>query len=399
MRVMVLGAGIYQLPLIEEIKKKGFKAIVVSPDGPYPGLDSADEKIFIDTRNKEEILKVAKELEIDAILTSGTDVAVPAIGYVVDQLSLKGTGYEASLKSMDKILMKKAFIDNSVLTAKFLIASTLSEVNYACHNIGFPCMVKAIDSSGSRGISKVSNSSEIMDAYEFSLAVSNSNEVIVEEYLDGLEFGAQAFIKDGKITDIFFHNDIVSPPPISVPIGHSIPVDLEDTLLDSAKTEIQKAVQCLQIDNTVANVDLMLVKGAVYILEVGARIGATCIPENITIYTGSNVYNYLIDISAGRDTGFNANANANTPNAALLLLSDTSGIVESINIPKHILEDEDLIELKLDIKVGDEVSKFKVGSDRVGHLIVKGATAVSAEQKCLRFKNEISIVVCQSNEQ
>ena len=41
-KIMVLGAGIYQVPLIKKAKEMGLHTIVVSPKGPYPGISLAD---------------------------------------------------------------------------------------------------------------------------------------------------------------------------------------------------------------------------------------------------------------------------------------------------------------------------------------------------------------------
>jgi len=118
-RLMILGAGTYQVPLIKKAKDKGLTVIVVSPNGNYPGIKLADIHIDIDTTDEENIIKAAVKYKISGITTTGTDVCVPSLGRVVDELGLAGTGYEAACKSMDKILMKQAFVEYNVLTAKF----------------------------------------------------------------------------------------------------------------------------------------------------------------------------------------------------------------------------------------------------------------------------------------
>ena len=50
-KVLILGAGVYQLPLIAAVQRLGFSAVVVSIPGSYPGLDVADEVILVDTRD------------------------------------------------------------------------------------------------------------------------------------------------------------------------------------------------------------------------------------------------------------------------------------------------------------------------------------------------------------
>ena len=42
-KIMIVGAGVYQVPLIQRAKERGLETIVVSPDGNYPGLAIADK--------------------------------------------------------------------------------------------------------------------------------------------------------------------------------------------------------------------------------------------------------------------------------------------------------------------------------------------------------------------
>lgn len=77
---MIMGAGIYQVPLIKKAKEMGIYTIAVSIPGNYPGFALADKVIYENTVDYEKILEVAKAEKIDGIVTAGTDVAVITIG-------------------------------------------------------------------------------------------------------------------------------------------------------------------------------------------------------------------------------------------------------------------------------------------------------------------------------
>ena len=51
-KLMVLGAGIYQVPLIKKAKEMGLYTIVASIPGNYPGFLYADEIVYENTTNK-----------------------------------------------------------------------------------------------------------------------------------------------------------------------------------------------------------------------------------------------------------------------------------------------------------------------------------------------------------
>ena len=76
---MVLGAGEFQLPLIRAAKAKGMSVAVVSIAGDYPGFAEADARVICDVRDKEAVLKAAREYEICGIATDQTDLPVPTV--------------------------------------------------------------------------------------------------------------------------------------------------------------------------------------------------------------------------------------------------------------------------------------------------------------------------------
>ena len=188
-KIMILGAGVYQLPLIKKAKDLGHHTIVVTPQGPYPGISYADEFIEADTTDVENVLAHARRMDIDAVLTTGTDVAVPTIGKIVDELGLRGTSYGPSLISMDKTLMKRCFVESNIPTARYFefLSNESSSARKAAEEIGYPVMVKASDSSGSRGVTKVNDGSELEAAFSTAAAHTRNNKVILEQFLDGMK--------------------------------------------------------------------------------------------------------------------------------------------------------------------------------------------------------------------
>ena len=68
-KVMVIGAGSGQIPIIKLCQKKGLYTCVVSPVGPYPGIDLADCHINEDIYNVDNLVKIGKELNIDYVIS------------------------------------------------------------------------------------------------------------------------------------------------------------------------------------------------------------------------------------------------------------------------------------------------------------------------------------------
>lgn len=388
---MILGAGNTVTPLIEQAKRRGLMTIVVSPDGDYKGLNLADHHIHCDFRETETVLKHARHYAIDGIASTGTDIVVPTIGRVIDELGLHGTGYESAVACADKWLMKEILIRRGVMTARGVACDLPDALELAGETVGFPLMSKAVDSSGSQGVFRVDRPEELREAWSASKQASSSGRVVLEEYLEGLEYGAQAIVEGNRVKTVFLHNDQLTPPPNHAPVGHSIPCILTPDQQARSCREIAAAVEALGICDTVSNVDLMLVGDTPYILEIAARMGATCLPETISIYGGFNAYDVVLSLALG-EQALVTDICKGMPNASRMIESPKDGVVHEIRVPESVRSHPNLHRLSIYAKPGDTVRQFRVGPDRIGDIIVTGSSVTEAEQLAVDLASLVEVV-------
>ena len=298
-KLMIMGAGIYQVPLIKKAKEMGIYTIAVSIPGNYPGFALADKVIYENTVDYERILEVAKEEKIDGIVTAGTDVAVITIGKVCDELGLAGISFEAAKIASNKILMKRKYEEYGVRTARFREIGFDEDLKEKIQGLNFPMIVKAVDSSGSRGITRVNAEAEFEAAVEAVKSVTRTDHFIVEEFIEGKEFGAQAFVQNGKLKFALPHGDYVFQGDTGVPIGHFAPYELSEEVINDAEEQLEKAIQAMGLNNCAINADFILKDDKTYVLELGGRSGATCLAELVSIYYGYDYYEKLIRAALG----------------------------------------------------------------------------------------------------
>lgn len=393
-KIMILGAGIYQVPLILKAKELGLYTIVVSISGNYSGFMYADKVIYEDTVNAEAVLEIARKEKIDGICTTGTDVAMVTVGKVCKELGLKGPSEKGTEIACNKSLMKEMFQRFGVQTAQCRhigIETSEKELKAVCEELGYPVIFKAIDSSGSRGITKVESPEEIIKAVTAIKEITKHEEYLVENYLVGEEFGAQGFVQDGKLEFVLPHGDFVYKGDTGVPIGHYAPYDLPQ-VEEEIYQEIALAVKAMQLDNCALNVDFILSNEKVYVLEIGARGGATCLMELVSLYYGYDYYEKILRVALGEKVDFTPVNQIKVPNASHLLMSDKDGIITEIRIECDTTVSW-LKEIKIDYEKGDKVRKFRVGPDRIGHVIVVGDTLEEAIKRLEKTMKSITIVV------
>lgn len=389
-KIMILGAGIYQVPLINAAKRLGLYTIVVSIPGKYPGFELADKVYYENTVDTETILKIAKEESIDGIVTAGTDVAVKTIGVVCDAMGLRGLSEVGADIAANKFLMKTKYEEMGVSTARFRqISFDDDSYEEKLVELNFPLIFKSVDSSGSRGIMRVDSKEDFSRARENVKENTRSDYFIVEEFIDGEEFGAQAFVQDGKLEFILPHGDYVFKGDTGVPIGHYAPIDVTEDLVKQTEEELAKAIKAMELDNCAINADFIMKDGRVYVLELGGRSGATCLAELTSIYYGFDYYEKILQVALGEKVDFSSDMSV--PNASMLLMADKDGVIKSQNNGNPA--DEDIVEVGFDYEVGDEVKEFHVGPDRIGHVITKGDTLDAAVDKLNFALDNIDIVI------
>lgn len=389
-KIMILGAGVYQVPLILKAKKMGLRTIVVSIPGNYPGFDLADQIYYEDTTDYEKVLEIAKSENIDGIVTAGTDVAVITVGKVCDELGLCGLSFEAAQIAANKLLMKEQYEKYGVRTARFRkILFRDDQIEDKLEELRAPLIFKAVDSSGSRGIIRVDSPEQFQETISKVKGYTKKDYFIVEEFLEGEEFGAQAFVLDGKVKFILPHGDYVFQGETGVPVGHWVPFELNDDIIEDAKHQLQLAAEAMKLDNCAMNVDFILVDGKTYVLEIGGRSGATCLSEMVSTYYQFDYYEKMLEAALGENPDFSSECAV--PCAAMLLYSDTDGIIIS-QIDRNP-KDDDIIEIQFDYDVGDSVSRFQLGPHRIGHVIVKASSVAQAVKKLEQIIKNIEINV------
>ncbi len=325
-KIMILGAGKYQTPLINKAKEMNLEVHVCSISGNYPGIPFASFFHEVDISVPKKILALAKKLDIDGIITTATDVCLESIGLVVEKLNLSGTNHTNSIACLNKSKMKERFFKNDVPTPKYSTCEEIEHVIHFFNNSESHCVLKPVDSSGSRGVHKVENINDIEFAFLEAQKFSKSKNIIIEEWVEGEEFGAQVVVLDNKVVMLILHSDLTTPPPHRIPIAHGCPHYNERELLSPVTECITKAINSLGINNTICNVDLILTDEGPQIIEVTSRMGGTYLPEICGNYWGIDMYKLAIEISLGikpiipiRPTG--------KPNAAHKLIINRLGTI------------------------------------------------------------------------
>ena len=391
-KLMILGASEPQARLTKAAKELGYYTIVVSPDGNYPGLKEGDEIFYCDIKDKEAVLEYAKSKQIDGITSCCFDIPLETIGYVNDNLNLSGLTFKSAVLASDKFEMKRAFMDYGVSTARFKELYSKSDLEKSFNELNFPLILKAVDLAGSQGIYVVRNEEEALKYYEDVMAATKKDYCIIEEFIEGEDFGAQAFVYNGDILFTLIHGDSVYVDHTAMPIGHYAPYILPEKVEKDAIECCERAIRSLGLNNCGVNIDMIIKDDRVYMIELTGRAGATCLPELVSIYYGIDYYKALAMVAVGDDPReiFQSIEKPYVPNDSMLLMSKKNGIVKSV---KNTNDPDGIYELTIDVKPGDRVNKYKSSKDKIGQIVTKGVTLDAARERLKEALENIEIIV------
>lgn len=117
-KLMILGAAASQVPLISTAKRLGYKTIVTSIPGDYPGFTYADVCCYADISKPEEVLAKAKELNIEELPPAEWIPASVPLAESAMNWACWGISYKTACTLSDKYLSKLAFEKAGVPCAK-----------------------------------------------------------------------------------------------------------------------------------------------------------------------------------------------------------------------------------------------------------------------------------------
>lgn len=383
---MILGAGRGQKTLIESASKLGYETLVVSTTSRnYPGLALADKIIDLDITNSESVLYEAKRHSIDGIATACADTGMETLGIVNEEMKLAGPGSRAGLASKNKEVLKGILTSSGVPTARYKIIHSGSDLVDFSEMVGYPLVVKSSTLQGSQGVTICKNLEEAKAAFNNLSVFPGSQSVLAEEYLDGQEMGAQAFVLNGEVLFSLLHDDEIYSSSIPVPLEHSVPTKINQDLQDKCKKIIRQAIYALHLDNCAVNVDLMIVNQKPYILELTGRVGANGLGEIVSKYFCID-YPSLIAVAAMSDKTerFWNSKHCQHHEVVSRMIPPRIGMLGKLKCDPNIPVLAKNLQVDCFLNKGSSVTPFTSSGDYIGQVVAWAPTTAEARDLAVR---------------
>lgn len=380
--LMFLGGGRSNLNALITAKKMGIYTIVLGFEGDYPCYKLADKLIYVDIKDKVEVLRVAKNENVNGILLCCSDRALQTVGYICDKLNLCGLSESSSMLCCDKLMMKETLFKRGINTAKYVKVEKGDDVNDKIKTLQFPLIIKAVDLQGSMGMIIINDSTSLQNGFNKVMKETKKSYCIIEEFIKGVEIGAQAFVYNGNILFVLLHGDIIySGPLTNVPIGHYVPLTMDNNIIKKISNEVVSAIRAIGLDNCAVNVDIILKDEVPYILELTGRVGANCLPELTSWHLGVDYYKMIVSCAIGEDpTEYYIPKISNNVILSRMLTSNDSGMLNNVVFPNN----KNVPYAELFTKRGSEIRAFSNSNDCIGQFLCQG----NSLSECIKIAND-----------
>lgn len=280
-KIAIIGASYLQLPLVLKADEMGYDTYCFAYLEGAVCKEYCTQFYEISTLDKEAILAVCRELEIDAVLTISSDLAVPTVNYIGQKLGLVCNPLESTDLTTNKYVMKETLRANNLRSARF-IRCTESEDLSGVNDLNYPLIVKPVDRSGSIGVTQIKSKEELVSAFEKARNASIIKEVIVEEFITGIEVSVETISENGQHTVLAITDKVTSGPPHFVELEHHQPSQLTQSTQESIKDIVISTLEALNIKVGASHTELIIsADGTIYINETGARMGGDFIGSDL----------------------------------------------------------------------------------------------------------------------
>lgn len=371
-KILILGGSNFQLPLIVRAKEMGLYVITCDYLPDNPGHQLSDEYHNVSTTDKNGVLALAKELNIDAITTLSSDPAMPTVAYVTNVLDLNGPSLDAvtilSEKDKFRSLLSKLSFN---VPKNYVVNST--DIPEEVVNSNSKFIVKPVDSSGSKGITYSSAStSELNHAIEYALQNSRAKRCIIEEYIDGDQIHGDGYLQNGRLIynylgDHFFYTKTRN----FIPISTRWPCKYYGAgTLDVIIKQVEGICNAIGYMDGPVNIEARVTDaGEVYIIEVSPRNGGNYVPIIQEHLTGFDFVSKIICTSLKVNLQVTDKLYNKKIGAHYILHSEKEGVFQDVRISDKIKDH--IFFHKIFKKKGDAVDEYVGSNTTIGVVLLE----------------------------
>lgn len=394
-KLLVLGGDHFAIPVVKAAHEQGYYVITCDYLPDNVAHKYSDEFVNFSTTDKEGILAWAKEHPIDGIVTF-TDSGVVTTAYVQHHLGLPQIGPLESIEILqNKARFRQFLTENGFIVPKAKGFSKKEDALASKDFFTLPVIVKPVDAAGSKGVTKVSDWSELGKAVDWAIQFSFSGDFIIESFIDkkGCSSDSDCFSVDGQFKFMSYSAQRFDEKAAGeyTPAAYSWPSTLGAEAEKELTSELQRLISLLGMKTTVYNVETRVgTDGKPYIMEISPRGGGNRLSEMMRYATGVDMITGAVRAAVG-DPVVIEQKPLDGSWAEIIVHADKTGIFDHYEISPDM--ESKVVEKDFWAESGDPVREFQSARDAIGTLVMRFDTQEELEYAITHQREWLQIVV------
>ena len=396
-KLMLLGGIRYLLPVIKAAHEQGYYVITCDYLPDNIAHKYADKYINVSIIDKEAVLKVAKEEQIDGIMSFGVDPGVVSASYVQEQMGLPSFGPHESIVILQNKDKFRQFLKENGFNVPWAKGfDNIEDALKESYWYSWPLIVKPTDSAGSKGVTRVDSIKELRPALEYAFKHSISGHIIIEEFIEkrGCSSDTDSYAQDGQLKFVSFSAqrfDADATNPYT-PAAYSWPSTFSEEEETYLTSEIQRLISFLKLKTAVFNIEVRVgTNGKPYIMELTPRGGGNRLCEMLRYATGVDMITAITRAIVGDEPELIEQKPYNGHWAEIILHAPCDGIFSGLEISETL--SAEIIEKDLWVNPSDKVHGFEGANDAIGTLVLRFNNANDLEKALAEQNQWLRVIV------
>ena len=343
----------------------------------------------------ELILKTHREKPFTGVVATD-DSAVSLAAYAARALDLPHNPPEAVRLTHRKDLARERLTESGIPVPKHKRIDLYGDLSNQAKGLDFPCVIKPLSLSGSRGVIRANNTDEFIAACNRVQAIVKDLEdsqsqryLLAESYIPGFEVAVEAMLDNGElqVLALFDKPDLMEGPYFEETY-YITPSRVADDTQALITRRVKEACHAYGLINGPVHAELRLHNGEAWILEVAARtIGGQC-AQLLKYGTGYGLEELVIH----QASGIPVKAQHHESSAGVLMIPiPESGILRRVEGLANARRVPYITEVEISVREGYELVPLPEGSAYLGFIFARGPDPSSVESAlrqshaCLNF--------------
>jgi biotin carboxylase len=395
-RLLVLGAGPAQTGLLAAARRRGLFVIAVDRNPAAPGFRDADRRAIVSAEDEPAIERLAIAEQVDGLIAPGIDWPVGIAARVAARIGAPHplTPVTAALAT-SKLRQRERFAVEGVPQPLYSVCRTPEEAEDAAELVGFPCVVKAADRQGQRGLAVVEERAGVRPAFAEALEAARNGACLVEELVDGAEVTVNAFSIGGRFHPLTVTDRVrAEPPAFGVALAHVWPSSLDPAGVGAAVVAASEAAAALGIEEGPTYTQVLVRDGSALVVELAARLGGGHDAELCAAALGVDLNDLALSAALGEEIQEAALVpRAEAGGACVRFLVASPGELREVRGLDEAAAVTGILGVRTYRQPGHYFGPLRVGADRAGALLAVGETREAALERATRAADLVRFLV------